>query len=247
VATSHPPAVVLAGATRRYGALVALHGVDLEVHGGEVVVLLGPNGSGKTTLLRLVAGLTHPTEGSIRVMGDVAGSPPARLAVAFVPDEPSGLDELTTLEQARLVAELWGADPRAIPRAVEVFELDGFLDAPVGALSRGLRRRAALAAALAAEPAVLLVDEASVTLDERAVTRLVAELRRRAAAGGTAILATHDLDFAERVADRVVVLRAGRVVGGGPASLARTLTTLAGHDDHEGRVDAPAAHAGRAA
>ncbi len=219
--------MTLVGAGKRYGARPALSDVDLEVDAGEVVALLGENGSGKTTLLRLVAGLTVPSGGSVAVHGHRAGTRSARRRVAFVPDEPAGLGELTVAEHVALLRALAAAPDDLGERAVSALGLREHASERVGRLSRGLRRRAALAAALASAPSVLLVDEATVTLDSTAVAALAGVLRDRARGGGTTLLATHDLAFAERTCDRVEVLRGGRIVGAGPGRTASTLVALA--------------------
>ncbi|MGL6278200.1 MAG: ATP-binding cassette domain-containing protein [Gaiella sp.] len=215
---------------RRFGTRVALAGIDLRVRAGETVVLVGPNGSGKTTLLNVVAGLRPPTSGSVRVGGAPPGSRAARRQVALVPDQPAGFEELTVTEQARLLVALAGSESRADETALAELELEPLADARLGTLSRGQRRRAALAAALAAAPRLLLVDEATATLDRGAVALLVGLLRRRARAGGAALLATHDLAFAQAVADRAVLLDDGRIVADGPVSTLSVLTRLRTHE-----------------
>lgn len=227
---SRPP-VTLRGVGKRYGAVVALAGVDLEVSPGEVVALVGANGSGKTTLLRVVAGLARPTEGTAAVHGAPVGTREARRGLAYVPDEPSGLDELTVTELVALLRRLSNAGEESGERALVALGLAGRRDVRVGTLSRGLRRRAALTAGLAAEPSVLLLDEATTTLDDGAVERLVRLLRAHADAGRSALVATHDLAFVESACDRVHVLRGGRLVGSGPGAVARPLARLAGGAD----------------
>lgn len=212
----------------RFGSRRALQRVDLTVRRGEVVVLVGANGSGKTTLLHVAAGLRRPEVGEALVVGARAGSMTARRAVALVPDEPGGLDELTVTELVRLTGALAGAPGSAGEEAIARFDLSAVCDVRVGTLSRGLRHRAALAAALAAAPVLLLVDEAGATLDGSAVDALVACLRRHAAGGGAAVVASHDPAFARRAADRAVLLSDGAIVGGGPTSCVGALDLLRG-------------------
>ncbi len=214
----------------RYGSRPALRRVDLSVRSGEVVVLVGANGSGKTTLLHVAAGLRRPEAGQALVVGARAGSMAARRAVALVPDEPGGLDELTVTELVRLAGALAGAPGVAGDDAIAHFDLSAVRDVRVGTLSRGLRHRAALAAAVAAAPLLLLVDEAGATLDGSAVDALVACLRRHAARGGAAVVASHDPAFARRAADRAVLLSGGEIVGAGPTSCLRALDLLRGDE-----------------
>jgi ABC-type multidrug transport system ATPase subunit len=223
-----PHALELHAVDVRYGRRHALRQVDLCVPGGEVVVLVGPNGSGKTTLLHVAAGLRSPDSGTALVVGARAGSMAARRAVALVPDEPGGLEELTVGELVRLTGGLAGAPALAGEEAIAHFDLSAVCDVRVGMLSRGLRHRAALAAALAQAPVLLLVDEAGATLDGAAVDALVAGLRRHAARGGAAVVASHDPAFARRAADRAVLLSDGAIVGGGPTTCLPALDLLRG-------------------
>jgi ABC-type multidrug transport system ATPase subunit len=212
--------------SKRFGSYAALRDVDVRVVGGEVVVLLGPNGSGKTTLLNVVAGLLAQDAGTVRVGGAPAGSRAARRLVALVPDEPRGLDELTVVEHVSLMAALAGVPSTTGLSALERFGLAAVLDERIGGLSRGERRRAAVAAALAAEPRLLLVDEATSTLDRTAVEAMAQVLRNQAACGGAALVATHDLPFARAVSDRALLLSRGAIVGGGPPGCLELLEHL---------------------
>ena len=161
---------------KRYDGVVALGGVDLRVPRGRVVGLVGPNGSGKTTLLHAVAGLARLDAGFARVAGAPAGGRDARSRLALVPDEPAGFDELTVAELVSLVHALWRARPgggRACctaARGVRAWQ-HGVNDR-LGALSRGLRRQAAAVAAFSLAPPLVLVDEATATLDPEAVVVL---------------------------------------------------------------------------
>lgn len=183
--------------------------VTFEVGPGEVVGLVGSNGSGKTTLLYLAAGLLTPDRGSVEVCGAPAGSRAARAHVALVPDEPAGFDELTVGEHVALMGALYAGGDAAATRAerlLDVFDLHASRDAPIGGLSHGRRRQAALVAAFAVAPAIVLVDEAVATLDPRAVDALGGVLREHAARGGATLLATQDLRFAHEACDRLLVL-----------------------------------------
>ncbi len=210
------------GLCKRYGAVVALDDVGLHVRAGSVVGLVGPNGSGKTTLLHVAAGLVRADRGTVLVAGAPAGSRAARSALALVPDEPSGFDELTVAELVVLVHALWGAGHAAKARAailVGAFGLEGRLGTRLGALSRGLRRQASAVAALSLAPPLLLVDEASATLDPEAVVVLREAVGALARRGCGVLLATQDLHFAARACDEVVLLAAGRVLEHGAPSV----------------------------
>ena len=219
-----PAPLHAAGVSKRYGNATALAGVDLVVRRGTVVGLVGPNGSGKTTLLHAVAGLLPVDSGTIVVGGAGAGTTAARAACALVPDEPSGLDELTVAELIVLVHALWPEDPRAADRAatlLDAFALDARRGQRLGTLSRGLRRQAVLVAAFSLAPALLLVDEATATLDPEAVVVLSEAISALAARGCGCLLATQDLHFAGSVCHEIVLLHRGAVIDrGGPHELA---------------------------
>ena len=203
------------GLCKRYGDVTALDGVGLQVRAGSVVGLVGPNGSGKTTLLHVAAGLVRADRGTALVAGAAAGSRAARSALALVPDEPSGFDELTVAELVSLVHALWGADPASQARAdvlVGAFGLEPRLGARLGSLSRGLRRQASAVAALSLAPPLLLVDEATATLDPEAVVVLREAVGALAGQGCGVLLATQDLHFAAAACDEVVLLVGGRVL-----------------------------------
>jgi ABC-2 type transport system ATP-binding protein len=192
--------------------------VDLHVAAGAVVGLVGPNGSGKTTLLHAAAGLLEIDAGSIRVSGAVAGSQPARSATSLVPDEPTGFDELTMAELVTLVHSLWAADARAAGRArvlATAFGLDERLDQRLGTLSRGLRRQASVVAAFSVASPLILVDEATATLDPEAVIVLSEAVAALAARGCGVLIATQDLHFAGAACHEIVVLHRGTVIDRG--------------------------------
>jgi ABC-2 type transport system ATP-binding protein len=198
--------------------------VDLVVEPGQVVGLVGPNGSGKTTALLVVAGLVAPESGSVHVAGCRAGTLAARRALAFVPDDPGGLDELTVSEHVRLVLTLQRAGERGRRRAfalAEALGLDVRWNTRLGELSRGLRRQAAIVAGLALETPLALVDEATATLDPEAVVVLREALAAHAASGSGVLLATQDLHFAERTCSMVHVLQAGQIVASGAPAVLR--------------------------
>lgn len=211
------------GLVKRFGSAVALDGVDLDVRAGSVVGLVGPNGSGKTTLLHVAAGLVSPDCGTALVAGAPAGSMQARRALALIPDEPSGFDELQPAELVVLVHRLWAAAPPASQRArvlVDAFGLAPRMSTSIGALSRGLRRQVAAVAGLSLAPRLLLVDEATATLDPEAVVVLREAVAVLAEQGSGVLLATQDLHFAESACDEVVLLARGRVLErGAPRAL----------------------------
>lgn len=199
----------------------AVNGLNMRVRAGEFYALLGPNGAGKTTSLRMVSGLLRPDRGSINVFGRDALANPveAKKVIAWVPDEPMIYDRLTPVEYLEFVAGLWGIDGRtADRRAVEL--LDWLRLAPHAherceGFSKGMRQKVALAGALVHEPLLIILDEPLTGLDA-ASARLVKEvLKERVSRGATVIMTTHILEVAERMAERIGVIAAGRLVAEG--------------------------------
>jgi len=206
---------------RKSFAAIAVDDLDLTVRAGELYALLGPNGAGKTTTLRMVAGLLAPDAGTISVFGINARTDPlaAKRIVAWLPDDPLLYDKLTPLEYLEFVAGLWGIDAAtAAGRAEELLrQLDLWpqRDARCETFSRGMKQKAALAGALIHDPRLLILDEPLTGLDAGAARQVKAMLADRVAAGGTVILTTHILEVAERLADRIGIIRAGRLVAEG--------------------------------
>ncbi len=205
------------GLVRRYGELPAVDGIDLDVGTGEVVAILGPSGCGKTTLLRLVAGLEMADAGTVSWDGrDLAGVPPHRRDFGLMFQDHVLFPHRDVAGNVGFGLRMRG-EPAArvaerVAEALELVGLAGFGDRAVSSLSGGEAQRVALARALAPEPRLLMLDEPLGSLDRVLREELVVELRsllRRI--GSTAIYVTHDHDEAFTVADRVVVMRGGRV------------------------------------
>ncbi len=214
--------VELAGVTKRYGRFWALKGLDLAVRAGETVALLGPNGAGKTTALRILTGQLKPDRGRVRIAGyDVWRQPiAAKRAFGYVPDRPYLYGKLTGVEFLRFVAGLYRIPQAEAERRIEAelarFRLTRFAAALIETYSHGMRQKLTFAAALLPRAPVLVVDEPMVGLDPVAA-RTVRELLSGYARPGRAVLfSTHQLELAEAVADRVVLVHEGRVVLAGP-------------------------------
>ncbi|MBC7520460.1 MAG: ABC transporter ATP-binding protein [Sandarakinorhabdus sp.] len=210
------------------GGKIAVNGLDLDVRAGELYALLGPNGAGKTTTLRMVAGLQSADAGSIRIFGIDAVADPlaAKAIVAWMPDEPLLYDKLSPMEYLEFVAGLWRVDPdAAMARAEQLLrQLDMWdnRDARCESFSRGMKQKIALAGALIHEPRLLILDEPLTGLDAGAARQAKNLLADRVAAGATVILTTHILEVAERMADRIGIIRGGRLVAQGTLTELRT-------------------------
>ena len=218
------PAFACHGLTKRYGATVALAGVDLDVERGELLGLLGPNGAGKSTLTKIACGLVRATEGAAEVEGAPAGSARARRAIGYLaelfrfPDWLSA-DELLALHQS-LAGSSGGASERA--ELLELVELSEDRATRVDAMSKGMQQRLGIAQALVGEPTLLMLDEPTSALDpigRRIVRDLLTGLRDR---GVAVMLNSHLLSEVELVCDRVAILNHGSIVARGtPHELVR--------------------------
>jgi ABC-2 type transport system ATP-binding protein len=215
-----PPALELRGLTKRFDR-PAVDALDLTIRVGEFYALLGPNGAGKTTTLRMVAGLLRPDQGSVAVLGIDALRDPvaAKQVTAWVSDEPMIYDKLTPLEYLEFVAGLWGIDAAiSEPSARELLGslgLEPHLHERCEGFSKGMRQKVALAGALVHDPRLIILDEPLTGLDAVSARHVKGLLQQRVRAGCTVIMTTHILEVAERMADRIGVIAAGRLVAEG--------------------------------
>jgi ABC-2 type transport system ATP-binding protein len=213
------PAVVTRGLTKRYGDLVAVDHLDLELHRGEIFGLLGPNGAGKTTTILMLLGLTEPTEGEARVLGlDPTRRPlEVKRRVGYVPDAVGFYDQMTGRQNLRFTARLNGlngfAAEERIASLLEQVGLSDAADDPVETYSRGMRQRLGIADALVKDPEVLILDEPTVAIDPEGVAEVLELIRRVSRErGATVLLSSHLLHQVRTVCDRVGIFAAGRLV-----------------------------------
>jgi ABC-2 type transport system ATP-binding protein len=218
--TSQQSALQVRGLTKRFDRL-AVDALDLTVRAGEFYALVGPNGAGKTTTLRMVAGLLRPDAGSVGIFGIDALQEPvsAKQIMAWVSDEPMIYDKLTPLEYLEFVAGLWGIDPKASQASAHELlvslGLGAHLHERCEGFSKGMRQKVALAGALVHEPRLIILDEPLTGLDAVSARHVKGLLGDRVRAGCTIIMTTHILEVAERMADRIGVIAAGRLVAEG--------------------------------
>ena len=199
----------------------AVDGLDLAVRAGEFYALLGPNGAGKTTILRMVAGLLHPDAGSISVLGIDARRDPiaAKRVIAWVSDEPMVYDRLTPFEYLEFVAGLWQIDAvKAEVRSRELIDWLGLgphAHERCGGFSKGMLQKVALAGALVHDPRLIILDEPLTGLDAGSARQVKDVLLNKVREGVTVIMTTHILEVAERMAERIGVIAAGKLIAEG--------------------------------
>ena len=222
-----PNVVHFRAAVSLIGRFPALAGVDLDVAGGEIVLLQGPNGAGKTTLLRACAGLVGIASGEAVVLGcDLTKERRGlRRRVGLLGHSTFLYDDLTVLDNLRFAIRSAGGRPQAAEAAMDQLGLSGRLrDVPVVKLSAGQRRRVALAALLARRPELWLLDEPHAGLDASGRDQIDGLVREAVAEGATVLFASHELDRASALATRRVTIAGGQVVGGPVAKPAPTAT-----------------------
>jgi putative spermidine/putrescine transport system ATP-binding protein len=210
-------AVRLEGVTKRFGSVVAVDGVDLDVHDGEFLTMLGPSGSGKTTMLRMIAGFELPTAGRIVLHGeDVTKWPPFDRDVNTVFQDYALFPHMNVAKnieyglKVKKVAR--GERKERVAEALDVVRLGGFEDRKPSQLSGGQRQRVALARALVNRPRVLLLDEPLAALDRKLREEMQVELKHiQERVGITFVLVTHDQSEALTMSDRIAVFSFGRV------------------------------------
>jgi ABC-2 type transport system ATP-binding protein len=202
---------------KRYGALTAVDGLSLEVRSGEIFGLLGPNGAGKTTTINMLCGLLKPDSGRVTIHGKPVadGKAELRSRVGVCPQNVVLWGQLTCLEQLQFIGEMYGLRGRAVRRRGEQLLQEMNLhekgDKLARTLSGGMQRRLNLALALVHDPEILVLDEPEAGLDPQSRV-LVREYIKSLARRKTVILTTHNMDEAERMADRVAIIDRGRLL-----------------------------------
>lgn len=201
----------LAAASKRYGPILALDAVDLQVQAGEVLAVLGANGAGKSTALGLLTGRLSPDAGGVRLFGADPREPAVRRNIGVMLQDGDLPDTLRVAEHVRLFSSYYPS-PRPISETLALAGVSDLARRPYGALSGGQKRRVEFALAICGRPALLFVDEPTVGLDVEARRGFWAVLRQLRDEGTGIVLTTHYLEEADALADRVVLMAGGRVL-----------------------------------
>ncbi len=203
-------AIVALSVTQRFGSDLALDAVDLAVDSGEHLAVLGENGAGKTTLLRILATAARPTSGSLEIFGlnALVERRLLRARIGFVAHASGLYPALSATENLEFFRTLHGVDRGRVAEVLDLVGLGEVAQRPAGKLSRGAQQRLAIARAVLHDPRLLVLDEPDASLDSGG-----ADLLGRVMRGRTAIIATHDHALANRLCQRTLELRRGRVVG----------------------------------
>jgi ABC-2 type transport system ATP-binding protein len=227
-----------------YGDKIALHELDLNVKDGEVFAFLGPNGAGKTTTIKILSGLLRPTSGDASIAGfDLSTHGlQARALMSYVPDEPYLYDKLTAREFLHMIGDLYGMPRQRIDERIadvsKTFELNEFIDQLCESYSHGMKQRTVIAAALLHEPRLLVIDEPMVGLDPKSARTVKDTLKALARDRGmTVFMSTHTLSVAEEVADRIGILKHGRLVALGTLDEIRQVRAKGTASDGKERLE----------
>jgi ABC-2 type transport system ATP-binding protein len=208
--------------TKKYADFTAVNDLSLSVARGEIFGFLGPNGAGKTTTIRIIAGLSLPTSGEVRVNGiDVIADPvKAKALMGYVPDRPYLYEKLTGRELLEFVVNLYGMSWRDCEAKandyLRYFDLHDWAASRIESYSHGMKQKLVIISALVHEPQVLIIDEPMVGLDALAQRQVRQLMRKLAEEGKTIFLTTHTLSIAEAVCDRVAIIHRGKIIATGP-------------------------------
>ncbi len=203
---------------KTYGCFVAVENSTFSVSAGEVFGIIGPNGAGKTTTLKTLSGLVEPSGGTVEVAGGRADSRETRRALGFLPEESPLYEEMTPRSYLRFFADLYD-----VPRAVADTRIGDTLDRldlehrdrPLGDMSKGMKRKVAIARSLVNDPDVLIYDEPASGLDPLTTNYIIEFIRELADEGRTVVFSAHNLYHVEEVCDRVAIMTDGRIVAKG--------------------------------
>jgi ABC-2 type transport system ATP-binding protein len=203
------------------GAQPALDQLSLSVEPGELFGFLGPNGAGKTTTIKILVGLLRPDSGSASVAGiDVLSDPLAvKAQIGYVPDEPILYETMSGARFLRFIADVFGVPTEKrtmIEELAERFEIKDVLGDKISSYSHGMRQKVSIIAALLHDPEVFILDEPIVGLDPRSSFLLKETMKERCSAGKTVFFSTHVMEVAERLCDRVGIIRNGSMIAVGP-------------------------------
>lgn len=209
------PAITVSNVIKQFGRFAALRGVNAEFYSGKFYAILGDNGAGKTTLLRALAGLAHPTQGTISIFGKIPQD--SSREIGYMAHPSLLYDEMSGMENLRYFARLYdiAGDDRCA-HVVRSVGLDPDLTRPVGQYSQGMRQRMSLARAILHDPKILLLDEPFSNVDVHSAGEMVGLLRGMRDAGRALFVVTHQAALLQGVADEFIWMQAGRIVSRTP-------------------------------
>lgn len=212
--------ITIQNLSKSYGKnkVKAIDGINLEVKKGEIFGFLGPNGAGKTTTIKLITGILKMDEGNIFVNGTSIKDNPigVKKQIGFVPDNPEIFNRLTGIEYLNFIADVYemGKDEREdnILKLAKEFEIEDVLTESIGSYSHGMKQKIVLIGALMHNPPLWILDEPMVGLDPKAAFTLKNMMREHADKGNTVFFSTHVLEVAEKICDRIAIIKGGKII-----------------------------------
>ena len=207
--------------TKTYGEKKAVDDLNLHIRPGEIYGFIGHNGAGKTTTLKSVAGILQFDAGEIYIGGDSVREKPleCKRKIAYIPDNPDLYEYMTGIRYLNFIADIFGVDAalrrERIRRYADAFELTGDLAQPIAAYSHGMKQKLAIIAAWLHEPQLILMDEPFVGLDPKAAHLLKGMMRGICDRGGAIFFSTHVLEVAEKLCDKVAIIKGGKLIRSG--------------------------------
>jgi ABC-2 type transport system ATP-binding protein len=215
--TAEPPAIALRGVRKNFGSVQAVRGIDLDISSGEIVAFLGPNGAGKTSTIDIILGLSQPNEGTVAVYGLHPRQAISRGLVSAVLQTGGLLKDFTVAETVEYTASLF-TNTRPVAEVLQRAGISSIADRLVGKCSGGEQQRLRFAMALLPDPELLILDEPTTGMDVEGRRSFWSAIRQDADRGRTVLFATHYLEEADAYADRIILLRHGKVVADGTSS-----------------------------
>lgn len=207
--------------TKRYGDKAAVDHLSLDIAPGEICGFIGHNGAGKTTTIKICCGILQPDEGRVIVNGACVQDDPlaCKRVIAYIPDNPDLYEYMSGIQYLNFIADIFAVPKAAreerIRRYAALFELTSDLAQPVSAYSHGMKQKLAVISALLHEPKLIIMDEPFVGLDPKAAHLLKQLMREHCDKGGAIFFSTHVLEVAEKLCDRVAIIRGGKLVTAG--------------------------------
>ena len=207
--------------TKTYGEKKAVDDLSLHIHAGEIYCFIGHNGAGKTTTLKSVAGILRFDGGEILVDGKSVRTQPleCKKMIAYIPDNPDLYEYMTGIKYLNFIADIFGVSAQArqerIRKYADLFELTADLAQPIAAYSHGMKQKLAIISAWLHEPKLIIMDEPFVGLDPKAAHILKGMMRELCSAGGAIFFSTHVLEVAEKLCDKVAIIKGGKLIRSG--------------------------------
>ena len=207
--------------TKTYGEKKAVDDLSLHIHAGEIYGFIGHNGAGKTTTLKSVAGILQFDGGEILVGGKSVRTQPleCKKMIAYIPDNPDLYEYMTGIKYLNFIADIFGVSAQArqerVRKYADLFELTADLAQPIAAYSHGMKQQLAIISAWLHEPKLIIMDEPFVGLDPKAAHILKGMMRELCSAGGAIFFSTHVLEVAEKLCDKVAIIKGGKLIRSG--------------------------------